>query len=435
MTRLEELYRQKLGTPDQVAALVQSGTYIQNNIGLTAPPAILAALDRRAQKGEIENCFYTSSLLLYPMVSLQDPETARRLRPISSFSDALARKAVNRGIADVLPNNYSDCGKIIEEYRRLEVFIATVSPMDRHGYFSFGCSTSIIPTMMDKSQMILLEVNKHMPRAINAPQIHISQVTALCENHQPLPTIPDSQPDEISIQIGNLIAQEIPDGACLQLGVGAIPDAVGIALREKRGLGIHTEMLTNSMVDLIECGAVDNMNKPIHRGYTVFTFALGSQKMYDFIDDNPAVKMLHADDIINPAVTSQIPNFISVNGGLEVDFWGQVTAESIGTKHISGTGGQLDFVRGAVHSKGGKSFIAFASTANNGEESRIKPILTPGAVISTGKNEVDNIVTEYGIARLFGRTLSERTKQLIQIAHPKFRDELTFAAKRQNIII
>lgn len=435
MTRFEDLYRQKLGTPDQVAALVQSGTYIQNDIGLTAPPAILAALDRRAQNGEIENCFYTSSLLLYPMTSLQDPETARRLRPISSFSDALARKAVNRGIADVLPNNYSDCGKIIEEYRRLEVFIATVSPMDRHGYFSFGCSTSIIPTMMDKAQMILLEVNEHMPRAINAPQIHISQVTALCENHRPLPTIPESQPDEISTRIGSLIAQEIPDGACLQLGVGAIPDAVGAALREKRGLGIHTEMLTNSMVDLIECGAVDNMNKPIYRGYTVFTFALGSQKMYDFIDDNPSVKMLHADDIINPAVTSQIPNFISVNGGLEVDFWGQVTAESIGTKHISGTGGQLDFVRGAVHSKGGKSFIAFASTANHGEESRIKPILTPGAVISTGKNEVDNIVTEYGIARLFGRTLSERTKQLIQIAHPKFRDELTFAAKKQNIII
>lgn len=431
----EEIYRQKLGTPDQVAGLVQSGMYIQHDIGLTAPPAILAALDRRAQRGEIDHCYLTSSLLLYPLACCRDPETADRLRPISSFSDALARKAVNSGICDVLPNNYSDCGKIIAEYRRLEVFVATVSPMDKHGYFSFGCSTSIIPTMIEKSQMVLLEVNRHMPRAINAPQIHISQVTALCENHHPLPTIPDSRPDEVSTAIGTLIAEEIPNCACLQLGVGAIPDAVGTALREKRGLGIHTEMLTNSMIDLLECGAADNMNKPLHRGYTVITFALGSQKMYDYIDDNPSVKVLHADEVLNPVVVAQIPDFISVNGGLEVDFWGQVTAESIGTKHISGTGGQLDFVRGAVHSKGGKSFLAFSSTAKNGEESRIKPILTPGSVVSTGKNEVDHIVTEYGIASLFGKTLSERTKELIGIAHPKFRDQLTYEAKKMNIII
>ena len=435
MMDYKELYKQKLGTPDQLAALVQSGMYIQNDIALTAPPAILMALDRRAQRGELENCFLSSSLLMYPLSCYKDPVVASRLRPISTFSDALARKAVNSGIADVLPNNYSDCGKIIGEFRPLDVFVAMVSPMDKHGYFIFGCSTSVIPTMMEKAKIILLEVNKHMPRAVNAPQIHISEATAVCENDMPLPTIPESHPDEISTKIGNLIAEEIPDGACLQLGVGGIPDAVGVALRDKHGLGIHTEMLTNSMVDLIECGAVDNRNKPIHRGYTVISFALGSQKMYDFIDDNPSVKVLHADEVIDPAVTSQIPDFISINGALEVDFWGQVSAESVGTKHISGTGGQLDFVRGAVHSKGGKSFLAFTSTTPDGEVSRIRPMLTPGSIVSTGKNDVDNIVTEYGIARLFGRTLSERAKALISIAHPKFREELTAEAKKQNIII
>ncbi len=430
-----ELYRNKKKTADEVAALIPSGSYIQSDIGLSAPPAILTALDRRAEKGEIENCHMTNSLLLYPLSCYKDPKTADRLRPISAFSDRIARKAVNAGIADVLPNNYSECGKIITECRRLEVFLATVSPMDKHGYFSFGTTMSVIPNMVQKADIILLEVNENMPRAVNSPQIHISQVTALCENHVPLPELPVTKPDEISTRIGNYIADEIPNGACLQLGVGSIPDAVGEALKDKHGLGIHTEMFTNSMVDLLECGAADNMNKPFHKGYTVVSFALGSKKMYEFMDDNPMIKVLHADDVIDPKVTAQIPNFISVNGGLEIDFWGQVSAESIGTKHISGTGGQLDFVRGALHSAGGKSFIAFTSAANHGTESRIKPILTPGAIVTTGKNEVDYIVTEYGVAHLFGKTLAERTKELIRIAHPKFREELTFEAKKQNIII
>lgn len=432
---IQALYQQKLGTPEELAALVQSGMYIQSDIALSAPPAILAAIDRRAQRGEFEDVYLSSSLLLYPLACYREPEVARRLTPISTFSDALARKAVNSGLADVLPNCYSDCGNLIRDYRPLDIFVATVSPMDKHGYFSFGCSTSVIPTMAEKASLILLEVNKNMPRAVNAPQIHISQVTALCENDVPLVVLPENRPDEISTTIGNMIAEEVPNGATLQLGVGGIPDAVGLALKDKRGLGIHTEMLTTSMVDLVECGAVDNLNKPIHRGYTVASFALGAKKIYDYIDENPSVKMLHADEVIDPYIIAQHPNFISINGGLEVDFWGQVSAESMGTKHISGTGGQLDFVRGAIRSKGGKSFIAFSSTAHDGTVSRIQPILTPGSIVTTGKNETDYIATEYGIAKLRGATLSHRAKALIAIAHPKFRDELTYAAKKENIII
>jgi acyl-CoA hydrolase len=432
---IQSLYAEKLGTPDELAGLVKSGMYIETDIALSAPPAILSAIDRRAQRGDITGAHVTSSLLLYPLSCYKDPNVASRLRPISAFSDALARKAVNAGIADVLPNSYSDCGAIIRDYRPLDVFAAMVSPMDKHGYFSFGCSTSVIPTMVEKASIILLEVNKNMPRAVNAPQIHIGDVTALCENDMPLPALPDSQPDKISATIGNFIAEEVPNGATIQLGVGGIPDAVGAALRDKHGLGIHTEMFTSSMVDLIECGAVDNLSKPINRGYSVISFALGSKKVYDYIDDNPMVKVLHADEVIDPYIIAQHPNFISINGALEVDFWGQVSAESMGTKHISGTGGQLDFVRGAIRSKGGKSFLAFASTAKNGTVSRIRPILTPGSIVSTGKNETDYIATEYGLAKIRGTTLSERTKALIAIAHPKFRDELTAAAKKENIII
>ena len=432
---IHELYAQKLGTPDELAALVQPGMYIQNDIGLSAPPALLMAIDRRAKKGELNNAHLTSSLLFYPLSCYMDPGVAERLRPISCFSDVIARKAVNSGIADVLPNCYSDAGNIVRDYRQLNVFVAVVSPMDKHGYFSFGCSASIIPTMAKKADIILLEVNKHMPRAIGGLQIHISEVTALCENHVPMVCLPESQPDEVSTIIGNMIAEEIPNGATIQLGIGGIPDAVGAALKDKRGLGIHTEMFTSSMVDLIECGAVDNRNKPIHKGYSVTTFALGAQKIYDYIDDNPMVKLLPADEVNDPCIIAKHDNFMSINAALEVDFWGQVSSESMGTKHISGTGGQLDFVRGAVMSKCGKSFIAFTSTAQNGEVSRIRPILTPGSIVTTGKNDVDCIVTEYGIAKLRGRTISERTKALISVAHPKFRDELTFEARKQNIII
>ena len=208
-----------------------------------------------------------------------------------------------------------------------------------------------------------------------------------------------------------------------------------MALRSKHHLGIHTEMLTDSMIELLECGAADNSCKPIHRGKTVAAFAVGSRKMYDYIDDNPAVEIRVVDYVNDPAVICQHPNFISVNAGLQVDFYGQVCAESFGCRHYSGTGGQTDYAQGAVRSKGGKSFIAFPSTAKGGEVSRIVPFLTPGAQVSTSKNDVDNIVTEFGVARLRGRTLSQRTKALIAIAHPKFREELTFAAKKQNIII
>jgi acyl-CoA hydrolase len=307
--------------------------------------------------------------------------------------------------------------------------------MDKHGYFSLANSASYSPAMIDKAKRIFVEVNVNQPRAVCGPQLHISQIDAIVENNIELPVLPPVVLDDVSITIGNLIAEQIPDGACIQLGIGAIPDATGMALKSKHDLGIHTEMFTDSMVELIECGAVNNSRKQIHKGKSITTFAYGSKRIYDYIDDNPAIELLPVDYVNDPNVICQNDNMISINAALEVDLWGQVCAESVGTKHMSGSGGQIDYVRGACQSKGGKSFIAFTSTAKGGTISKVKPILTPGAVCTTSKNDVDYIVTEYGLAHLRGKSLGERAKALIAIAHPDFRDELTFEAKKRGILI
>ena len=232
-----------------------------------------------------------------------------------------------------------------------------------------------------------------------------------------------------------MIADEVPNGATLQLGIGGVPNAVGVLLRDKKDLGLHTEMFTDSMVDLLECGAVTNMKKPINVGKTIATLAWGTKKMYEYMDDNPAFEMHPVDYTNNPYVIGQHDNFISVNACVEIDLFGQVCAESLGTLHYSGSGVQVDFVRGANLSKGGKGFIAMTSTAKNGTVSKVKPVLTPGSIVTTSKNEVDFLVTENNIVRLKGRTASERAKMIISLAAPEFRDELLFEAKKMNLIV
>ena len=432
--RYQELYHEKLTTVEGAAAQLCSGDVCGSDIALAHPEQFYDAIAERIHRGGLKD-ITQHSLLDMGSRPFFTEELSREYHGVSWFSGVAARKAINQGLADVMPAYYRDIPSLFRQHVKPGVYIGVVSPMDKHGYFSVGCDSSITPALLETAEKIFIEVNSCMPRSLSSPQIHISQVTALWENNHPLRTLPPTQIDEVSARIGQYIADEIPDGATLQLGIGAIPDAVGMALKDKRHLGIHTEMFTDSMMSLIECGAVDNSQKPLHTGKTVATFAVGSQRMYDYIDDNPAVEMLPVDYVNDPAVIARHPNFISVNAALEVDFFGQVCAESIGTLHVSGTGGQSDYVRGATQSLGGKSFIAFASTAKNGTVSRITATLTPGALISTSKNDVDNVVTEYGIARLRGRTLSQRAKALIAIAHPDFREELTRQARAQNIII
>ena len=416
MIDYKSIYESKHTTPEEVAKQVQSGWTLGMDAGPTQANGLMNAIAEKVAQTDTKDVKVQLMLDTYAYPFLESDALKGKMTAYSWFSSGGARKAVNGGWADVLPAYYRDIpGHILREYD-YDAYCVSVSPMDSHGYFSLATSNSYSAAMIQKAKRIFVEVNEFQPRALNNLQIHVSQVDAIVENHHRLP-------------------EQIPDGACIQLGIGAIPDATGAALKVKHDLGIHTEMFTSSMVDLIDCGAVNNSKKQIHRGKTVTTFAYGSQKIYDFIDDNPAIEILPVEYVNDPNVICQNDNVISINAALEVDLFGQVCAESVGTKHMSGSGGQVDYVRGACQSKGGKSFIAFTSTAKDDTISKIKSTLTPGAIVTTSKNDVDYIVTEYGIAHLRGRSLAERTKQLIAIAHPNFRDELTFDARKRGILV
>lgn len=432
---IKEVYAAKLTSAEKLAERVESGWNFGMDAGPTQTEAILAAVCARARAGKLENITVQTMLDVYPFEFYADNTLLGKVNGVSWFSSGGARKAINAGYADYIPNYYRDIPKIIRENYEYDAFCISVSPMDSHGYFSLATTCSYSEAMISKAKRIFVEVNAMQPRAVCNTQLHVSMVDAIVENSHPMPVLPSAKLDETSITIGNIIAEQIPDGACIQLGIGSIPDATGMALKTKHDLGIHTEMFTDSMVELIECGAVNNSRKQIHPGKTVTTFAFGSQRIYDYINDNPAIMILPVDYVNDPNVICRNDNMISINAAIEVDLWGQVCAESVGTKHMSGSGGQVDYVRGACQSRGGKSFIAFASTAKGSTISKICPTLAAGAVVTTSKNDVDYVVTEYGLAHLRGKSLGERAKQLIAIAHPDFRDQLTFEAKKRGMLV
>lgn len=435
MADYKAIYQTKLTTAEQVAQQVQSGWVIGMDAGPTQTPAIIAAMVEKIRATDTKDVKVHTMLDSYPFAFYEDNTLFGKMTGYSWFSSGGARKAVNGGYADLFPAYYRDIPGHIKRLYDFDAYCVAVSPMDSHGYFSLATTSSYSEAMISKAKRIFIEVNEKQPRCLCGTQIHVSQVDAIVENTHDIPVLPPVVIDDVSRTIGNLIAEQIPDGACIQLGIGAIPDATGMALKTKHDLGIHTEMFTDSMVELLECGAVNNSKKQIHRGKTVTTFAFGSQRIYDYINDNPCFEILPVDYVNDPNVICQNDNMISINAALEVDLFGQVCAESVGTKHMSGSGGQIDYVRGACQSKGGKSFIAFSSTAKGGTISKIKSILTPGAIVTTSKNDVDYIVTEYGIAHLRGESLGSRARQLISIAHPDFRDELTFEAKKRGILV
>ena len=433
MSDIKELYKSKLTTIDEISNMVKSGWNCCADTGINIPYSTFNTIGERVRTGEIDSLTIQSFFDVRDM-PCYDETLSEKIRGISWFSSSGGRKAINTGHADVMPNYFRDAPSLFMDYIDIDGFFAVAAPMDKHGYFS-TCNAAVGYALSRKAKRIFLEVNEHMPRLATSSFIHISQVTALCENHIPIPEFISRENDEAGIKIAQIIAEEVPNGATIQLGIGKVPNAVGSALKSKRNLGIHTELFTDSLMELLKCGAANNTAKPIHTGRTVATFAYGSRELYDFIDDNPSIYMLPVDYVNDPVVIAKHPNMISINTAVEVDFMGQVCAESVGSRHISGTGGQVDFVRGAVQSFGGKSFIAFKSTAKDDTISKICPVLKSGAFVTTSKNDVDHIVTEYGIAKLRGKSVYERTKALISIAHPKFRDELTFEARKLNITI
>jgi len=433
MNRFFEEYKKKLKTPEEIAKMIRSGDVCASPTAMGQPNAIVSAVADRARAGELKNVRHHSIIAVQP-APFTAPELNGSYDYVSWFTTPVARKSVQEGRSDYMPMNYSEMIQLWKE-RHLDVFYATAAPMDENGYFSFGLVASENVELMKMADRVFLQVNPRMPRVPGSNIAHISQVTAVCEAQAELDVLPEAQTTELDMKIGSLIAGQIPDGATVQFGIGGIPNAVGKCLDGKRDLGIHTELFTDSMVDLIQKGIVNNSRKRLNTGKSVAAFAWGSQRMYDFLRDNIAVEMHPVSYVNNPYTIGQIDDFVSINSCIEVDLLGQVCAESVGTRHFSGSGGQADFVRGCNMSEGGKSFIAIASTAKKGTLSKIKATLTPGAAVTTGKNDVDFIVTEYGIAKLRGKTAWERARALIEIAHPDFRDELRFQARKMNLMV
>lgn len=434
MNKYQEIYQSKLKSPEQIAEYFASNFTCFSSCALGEPISLIKAVSEYALKKGLTNITHHVTLGRPDARNLA-ADLAGKYYQVAWFSSAGVRSGIAEGRHDYMPAYFNEMPLFWDNYLSPDVFYCTVSPMDKHGYFSLGLSAAESAVPMAKARYRFLEVNPHMPRIFGDHLIHISEVDALCECNDPLPEIANPAVSESDRIIGALIAEEVPNGATIQLGIGSIPSAVGKALLHKKDLGIHTELFVDSMLDLIEAGVVTNKKKNINRGKSIATFCQGTRRLYDYLDDNLAVEFRRVDYVNNPAVIGAHDNFVSVNSCLEVDLLGQVCSESIGSGHYSGTGGQVDFVRGCTLSKGGQSFIAIHSTAKGGTMTKIKPVLTEGAVVTTSKNEVDKIVTEYGIASLKGKTAGERAKALIAIAHPDFRAELTAAAKKMNLMI
>ena len=320
-------------------------------------------------------------------------------------------------------------------YRKPDIYVGIASMPDKHGYVSLSTSNTYEMAMIKEAKTVILEINPNAPRTFGDVQLHVDDVDYLVEVNYPIPEIADVEPNEKDLAIGKLIAEMINDGDCIQLGIGGIPNAVADSLMDKKDLGIHTEMFTDSMVELIECGAVNNSRKQINRGRSVTTFAYGSQRIYDFMDDNPSIEILPVDYTNDPNVICKNDNMISINSCISVDLFGQVTAESSNLRHISGTGGQLDFLTGACMSKGGKSFICLNSTFTD-KQGQLHSNIVPhfhGDIVTDPRSQTYFVVTEYGAVNLVGRTTWERADLLVSIAHPDFRDQLIAQADKQKI--
>jgi acyl-CoA hydrolase len=306
--------------------------------------------------------------------------------------------------------------------------LAAAAPMDRHGYFSLGTNCDYVAPFIG-TVPFFLEVNAQMPRTFGRNQVHVSQLAGWCEVDRPLVAVEEAVPSPEDERIAALVAERVPDGATIQAGIGAIPNAVLAGLRGHRDLGVHTELLSDGFIELIESGVATGTRKRLSPGKVVTTFALGTQRLYGFLHENPAVELLPVDHVNDPRVIAEEDCFVSINATVEVDLIGQCASETVAGRYWSSSGGQADFARGAMYSPHGRAFIVVPSTAVGGTISRIRGTLSPGSVVTTLKNTVDHVVTEYGVADLRGRSLSQRARDLIAIAHPRFRDELTAEAR------
>jgi acyl-CoA hydrolase len=347
---------------------------------------------------------------------------------VSYFLSPITRPAFHERGCELVPNNFSEVPRLLRETTRCSLVLAAAAPMDRHGYFSLGTNCDYVAPFIGRSPFFL-EVNQRMPRTFGENQVHKSQVAGWVEVDRPLVEVPRATPSEIDERIAAHVAERIPNGATIQAGIGSIPSALLAGLRHHKDLGVHTELLSDGLADLIERGVVTGTRKRTEPGKAVTTFALGTQALYDVLHENSAVEFLPVDHVNDPRVIAEDDCFVSINATTEVDLVGQCASETVQGRYWSSSGGQSDFARGALYSPHGMAFVVLPSTAAGGELSRIRATLTPGSMVTTLKNTVDHIVTEFGVAEMRGRSISQRAAALIGIAHPKFRDELTQQAK------
>ena len=436
----QALYQSKLTTAEEAAKVVKSGDWVDFGWCTGTPDVLDKALAARAE--ELVDVNIRGGILLNPLALAQVPNANKHFSWNSWHMSGIERKMINDGIAYYAPLRYSELPRWYREsICPPDVVMIQVAPMDKHGYFNFGPNASHLAAVCETGKKVIVEVNTNMPRCLGGFEegVHITDVDMIVEgDNPPIRTMGSAAPSEIDETVAKLIVEEIPNGACLQLGIGGMPNAVGslIAQSDLKDLGVHTEMYVDGFVDMAAAGKLSCAKKNIDKGRQTFAFGAGTQKMYDYMNDNPALMSAPVGYTNDSRVISQIDNFMSINNAVDLDLTGQINAESAGTKHISGAGGQLDFVLGAYLSNGGKSFICCSSTftTRSGElKSRIVPTLTPGSTVTDTRTNTHYLVTEYGKVCLKGLSTWERAEAIISVAHPQFREELIKEAEKLKI--
>ncbi|MFP4267208.1 MAG: acetyl-CoA hydrolase/transferase family protein [Spirochaetaceae bacterium] len=436
MKNWNEHYRSRLVTMEEAVSHIKTEDDIIVGQCASEPQGLMSHIHLVREK--VENVRVFSVLTLQPYDFYMKPEMKGHFELASWFHAPGSRKALKEGLDTVtyVPNMLHRAAMDRIQARRPNIFFGTCTPPDSKGFVSLSLGITYEKDILEAAEIVVLEVNENLPRTYGDTHVHVDDVDFFVENHQEPPTLPVAEPSDTDQSIGNYVAELVDNGATIQLGIGNIPNAAALALQGKKDLGVHTEMAVDSMVDLYEQGVITNKKKSLFRDKFVCTFAFGSKKLYEWLDDNMAVEFQRGSWVNDPAVVRQNSKMVSLNTCLMVDMTGQVASESIGTTQYSGTGGQTDTAVGAKEGYDGlgKSIIACHSTAKGGTISTIKPTLPEGTAVTLHRSHVDHIVTEYGIAYMRGRTVRERTRNLIAVAHPDFREELTEEAKRLGYI-
>ena len=428
-------YSGKIITVAKALALVKDGDHIVTGMAAAEARDFFMDAHKIVDRG-VKNVTVSNCLPMAEGKYLTDPDYIGKINVNSWFYTPQLRRNHAIDAVSYIPNHLHNAGWKRRGHIKTNIFIANASPPDKHGYCAVSLSATYERGVWENADLVILEINPNVPRAFGDVEIHISDVDYLIETNYQIPEVPDPEPSELDYKIGKLIADQINDGDCIQLGIGGMPNAIAKSLYDKKDLGIHTEMLTSEMSKLFKAGVITGKRKNTFPGKMACTFVFGTRQMYDFVDNNPGIVVIRGDYMNDPYIIGLNDNQVSINSSVEVDVTGQCCSESIGTKQISGTGGQADTAIGAQRSKGGRSYICLYSTANVKDKdgnvkriSKIVPTLNQGAIVSLSRMDVDRVVTEYGIAELRGTNVRERVQRLCAIAHPDFREDI----KRQSM--